>query len=337
MAINPSIYKDKLLTFFSDGSRFRTETQHTLFTRNSIINELKQDLDEYPTRNFKEAHFIGGGGVASWFLPQFIKSLYNQRIAFGITDEFIITIYDYDVVENKNILRQNFILEDVGKNKAKVLSDRYNNIYPGIKVNYVDKYLYCKGFLNAMIKDRDRTIETAEYGNTDIYASMIFSPYRSYIFNFVDNETTKHQLDYYLAINSPHFNEVPYIDYLYFTTGCDVSNGQVFCKKFKYSENYTQYYKDITFDKGEEIIDDSISCAEIAAETALEQTFDSNTLAANLLNILVNNQMNKFWNTHSKEIKFVSGGSPRVETINSMENYNFKDYLAECRLMRRRY
>lgn len=337
MAINPSIYKDQLLQFLSTHDSFCTETPHTLFQRNSIITDIKESYGEYPLNRFNRAHFIGGGGVASWFLPQFIKTIYNYRIAHSIEDsqEFVICIYDYDVVENKNILRQNFIPEDVGQNKAKVLSERYNYLYPGIKVIYVPKYLYCRNFLINLIGDRK--LENEEYGNEDIYTFMNFSPYQSLVFNFVDNETTKHQLDYHLAVSQSSFFDSPFIESVYFTTGCDVSNGQVFCKKFKYSPWYTHYYSDVTFDKGEELIDEPISCAELAESSALEQTFDSNTLAANLLNILVNNTLNKFWNTHTKEIKFVSSGSPRVETINSMENYNFLGYVTECLSMQKRY
>lgn len=335
MAIDPALYETQLKQFLQIREDHCTESRLNLFERNNIIASLK-DSEGNPVRNFNKAHFIGAGGVASWFIPQFIKSMYNFRIANGIPDTNIFTvhIYDHDVVENKNILRQNFIIEDIGINKAKVLSERYNELYPGVKVVYTPKYLYCSGFLSNLISNR--SLESEEYGDTNIYAPMEFDFRESFVFNFVDNETTKHQLDYYLHRNSYSMYEYPYIDHLYFTTGCDVSNGQVFCRKFRYSPFYTQYYSDVTFTKGVEIIDEPVSCAELAETSALEQTFDSNTMAANLLNILVNNILSNFWSTHAKEIKFISGANPSVETITTMENHNFLGYLTACRSTRRR-
>lgn len=68
---------------------------------------------------------FGCGGTGSRFVPllaQFIKTL-NY-----IMDPQIL-LFDFDVVENKNLLRQNFIASDVGKNKAEVLAQRYSKAY----------------------------------------------------------------------------------------------------------------------------------------------------------------------------------------------------------------
>lgn len=73
---------------------------------------------------------IGAGGTGSRLVPmlaQFIKTL-----GWVINPQII--IFDPDVVEVKNLVRQNFIPRDVGKNKAQVLAERYSkhfemNIY----------------------------------------------------------------------------------------------------------------------------------------------------------------------------------------------------------------
>ena len=43
-------------------------------------------------------------------------------------------------METKNLIRQNFISPDVNRNKAEVLSERYDELYPNISVTYVPKY-----------------------------------------------------------------------------------------------------------------------------------------------------------------------------------------------------
>ena len=334
MSIDPSTYKARLLDKLSNNSRtpFQQNISLTLSERNEENLRLKE-YSSNPLNYYRRAYFIGGGGVASWFLPQYIKTVFNYRKSHNIPDNTIFTIfiYDYDVVENKNILRQNFIMEDVGKNKAQVLSERYNEIYPGIKVLYEPRYLFCKYFCSEIMLDRQ--LEETEYGDENKYLPMDFNVHSSFIFNFVDNETTKHQLDFYInQYESEEFFEGT-LPCLYFTTGCDVSNGQVFNKKFRYSPYYTEYYQDVSFDKGIELIDEPVSCAEIAESATVEQTFDSNAFAATILNTLVNNTMNNFWATHAKEIKFVSSSSPKVETVTTMENYNYLRYVEECHSM----
>ena len=56
-----------------------------------------------------------------------------------------LTIIDGDLVEEKNVARQNFIKNDVGKYKAERLARRYSLAF-GISLRYVTKYLD-KGFL----------------------------------------------------------------------------------------------------------------------------------------------------------------------------------------------
>ena len=61
-------------------------------------------------------HVLGGGGTGSW-LCSFLDKM-------GLGNDVI--IYDGDIVEPKNILRQNFSSDHVNSNKAEVLAERYN-------------------------------------------------------------------------------------------------------------------------------------------------------------------------------------------------------------------
>ena len=79
------------------------------------------------TPNFVPNKIIvfGCGGTGSRVVPliaQFVKSC-----AWVLNPELV--LIDFDSVEEKNLLRQNFISSDVGKNKAVVLASRYSKAF----------------------------------------------------------------------------------------------------------------------------------------------------------------------------------------------------------------
>ena len=64
---------------------------------------------------------VGCGGTGSWLVP-FVSKLANNIKLRTVSDDFInYTIFDDDIVEQRNILRQNFSSWDIGKNKALAL------------------------------------------------------------------------------------------------------------------------------------------------------------------------------------------------------------------------
>ena len=75
---------------------------------------------------------IGAGGTGGRLLPplaQLVRSQIRRNNPLGWIMELPIYIYDADVVEEKNLLRQNFAPQDVGKPKALVLAQRYSAAY----------------------------------------------------------------------------------------------------------------------------------------------------------------------------------------------------------------
>jgi len=63
------------------------------------------------------AVLVGAGGVASYFLPVFLKT-------FNVTN---LKIYDEDILEPRNLDRQHFNPNDVGRNKAEALLDHLSH------------------------------------------------------------------------------------------------------------------------------------------------------------------------------------------------------------------
>ena len=66
---------------------------------------------------------IGAGGTGGYVIPH----LY--RISFAAERSMRILVCDGDVVEEKNLIRQNFVEQDVGRNKAQVLAERLSLIH----------------------------------------------------------------------------------------------------------------------------------------------------------------------------------------------------------------
>ena len=64
----------------------------------------------------KKIMIIGAGGIGSFLIPLLSK--------VG-TDRYTITVYDPDIVEEKNLTYQNFRKTEIGNNKALCMQKRY--------------------------------------------------------------------------------------------------------------------------------------------------------------------------------------------------------------------
>ncbi len=83
-----------------------------------------------------EIIIVGCGGTGSYLvrdLPRILLNCSNKKY-------ISIILIDGDIVEEKNIDRQNFTRSDIGKYKAQVLADRYGAAY-GIPMLAINEYL----------------------------------------------------------------------------------------------------------------------------------------------------------------------------------------------------
>lgn len=88
---------------------------------------------------------IGAGGTGGYIIPQ----LY--RIAFSSGRKCRIIIADGDVVEDRNLVRQNFAHCDVGENKAAVMAARHSAVF-GIETEYIPEYIEDEEQLTELLK-----------------------------------------------------------------------------------------------------------------------------------------------------------------------------------------
>lgn len=127
---------------------------------------------------------IGCGGTGGYLIPPLSKFI--SHLPPSVSAKYI--IIDGDTVEERNVLRQNFLPEDIGKNKAAVLGERYGvetaDMFVGeqtmpfilstekdvinIVIGCVDKVEARLGFIaafEALIKDTPSQIVYVDAGN----------------------------------------------------------------------------------------------------------------------------------------------------------------------------
>ena len=77
---------------------------------------------------------LGAGGTGGHIAPHLYRLLYSlDRLVRYI-------ICDGDMVEQKNLVRQNFTPADLGENKAQVLAERYSSVF-GMETEYVPDFV----------------------------------------------------------------------------------------------------------------------------------------------------------------------------------------------------
>lgn len=164
-----------------------------------IMNDLlgvQHDIQQpsYPVHSPSRIVIAGCGGTGGWFIPKLVKILNESITKFLISAPLEVILIDADTVENKNLLRQNFVKQDIGMNKAEVMCSRYAaHLVPGISMSYIDKYISCKEVISSK-SDLDK-----EYF-VDI-ANIVNSEYTLF-FSFIDNAVSRQIIHRHASQNS---------------------------------------------------------------------------------------------------------------------------------------
>lgn len=82
-------------------------------------------------------YIIGCGGVCTYFLPSFLKTI-NHTKAFK---KSTVTLVDGDSLETKNLERQLFSENYVGQYKAAALAEEYQRQYPNMVLRCINDYI----------------------------------------------------------------------------------------------------------------------------------------------------------------------------------------------------
>ncbi|MCI8538262.1 MAG: hypothetical protein HFF18_06310 [Oscillospiraceae bacterium] len=207
---------------------------------------------------------IGTGGTGGHIAPHLYRLLY------ALDRPVKLILCDGDVVEEKNLVRQNFTQADLGLNKARVTAERYSNVF-GLEASYVPDF-----------------IETAEQLE-ELTAPGVWrvSPYSSetvselvILIGAVDNNRSR-QLCHEIFLKA---KELIYID-----SGNGEYTGQVVCGVRRGGKTYYKpaglLYPDLF--QPDDRFPSELSCAE--ASVSSPQTIAANLMAATAVVAMVYN------------------------------------------------
>lgn len=88
---------------------------------------------------------LGAGGTGAHIAPHLYRLLYvlERPVKFIICDG--------DKVEPKNLVRQNFTEADLGENKARVIAERYSDVF-GLETSYIPRFIEDAGQLEELLR-----------------------------------------------------------------------------------------------------------------------------------------------------------------------------------------
>ena len=210
---------------------------------------------------------LGAGGTGGHVAPHLYRLLHTL-------DRYTkVIVCDGDIVEEKNLVRQNFIAADLGKNKAQVLAERYATAF-GLEVSYIPDFIENEEQLAELIKP-------------DIYQPSPYSYKReeglSILVGCVDNNRSR-QLCHKVFKSA---DSLIYID-----SGNGEYQGQVVCGIRRSGRTYYKPIGDVYPDvlSGTDKFPTELSCAEAAVSAP--QSIVANIMAGTavvsyLYNILV--------------------------------------------------
>jgi len=210
---------------------------------------------------------VGAGGTGGHIAPHLYRLLYS------LDRPVKVVIADGDIVEGKNLVRQNFVSADLGRNKAQVLAERYASAF-GMEAHYIPDF----------IEDEKMLMELARPDNyhTGTYPRM-YDEGHSILIGAVDNNRSR-KLCHRIFTNADNL--------IYIDSGNGEFTGQVVCGIRRSGKTYYKpvgtIYPDILNDIDK--FPTELSCAE--ASISAPQSIVANIMAATavisyIYNILV--------------------------------------------------
>jgi PRTRC genetic system ThiF family protein len=200
-----------------------------------------------------EIVIVGAGGTGGYLIRDLCRFLYSldKRITSG-TSKVSVVVYDGDVVEEKNILRQNFLPQDIGQNKAEVMAVRHSRAF-GVDISYIPQM----------------------FTHQDLYNRNENRNLKRIIVGCVDNNAARREIARYLADNMESYSSP---DVYWIDSGNEKKTGQVIVGN-KSLMDVTDLYPEILLARHDSV--EQVSCAERMLQD--EQNMFVNLTAANLI------------------------------------------------------
>lgn len=213
---------------------------------------------------------VGCGGTGSQLIP-FLMQLCNN-VSNRINS---ITLIDGDDFENKNILNQRCLPDEVGENKAEALCERYSYIYDKLNITYYSEY----------IKSLDDLLKLSRYSK---YSNKNNTSSINILISCVDRNSSRKIFHEYFKLSKNEGYNLVYIDA---GNGDKERVGQVItgytCNKEVYSRPVASYFPEILEDKEDlnELINEN--CTQVISQNP--QNIATNVMSATIIFSIVTN------------------------------------------------
>ena len=198
---------------------------------------------------------LGAGGTGGHVAPHMYRLLYS------LGRHVKAVICDGDVVEGKNLVRQNFIAADQGRNKAQVLAERYACAF-GLEASYIPEFIEDEDRLSDLVRPDTYRTESYPYKREEGLSILI---------GCVDNNRSRQVCHRVFKTAS---------NLIYIDSGNGEDSGQVVCG---IKRGGRAYYKPVG-DLFPDVLEDTdkfptqLSCAE--ASVSAPQSIAANIMAA---------------------------------------------------------
>ena len=207
---------------------------------------------------------IGAGGTGGHIAPHLYRLLY----ALERPVKFIVC--DGDIVEEKNLVRQNFTETDLGLNKARVVAERYSSVF-GLETSYVPDFIESAEKLEELTKPD--VLRVSEYSGKTVTELVI-------LIGAVDNNRSR-QLCHEVFLKAENL--------VYIDSGNGEYTGQVVCG---IRRNRKTYYKPVgalypDLAQPDDLFPSEVSCAD--ASVSAPQTIVANLMAATAVVTIIYN------------------------------------------------
>ena len=113
---------------------------------------------KFPTDRPVKVVMLGAGGTGGYVAP------YVFRLLHMLDRPARFVVCDGDIVEPKNLDRQNFVPADLGENKARVLAERYSTVL-GMETEYVPNFIEKLPDLMELIEPKEWELIYIDSGN----------------------------------------------------------------------------------------------------------------------------------------------------------------------------
>jgi len=234
-------------------------------TTSDVIDLNKMHFFRFRIPETFQIIVVGAGGTGGYVIRDLCRLIQSKQNSHNIN----LTIIDHDTVEDRNLLRQNFVMQDLGSPKAEVLAERYAAAF-GIEVTSI---------VEKCTKDMLRDI----IGNRTGYRGI---RHPAIIIGCIDNNAARREIHNYIILNNSQFDSSNLISWI--DSGNEAKSGQVvvgapgeWCDF--YLPFITQYYPEM-LDAAQDP-KDTRSCAERAVQD-IQNIFVNVTAATHVLNFM---------------------------------------------------